>query len=461
MAYFECNLPREAPAYIHPSHTTSLTNLLNTVHERMEKLEAACEACGYDGITPATFAEYAKVLFNSNLARFEVMTSDDLAVYACMVHTPGYKADERMEWPNATVLADTAFLTREEWEAVRRLGIGGSDAAVVQGISPYNTPFGLYHNKCWTAKAVTAYNTKQGIFDRGHYMEDKVIEAFCSLTGAERIPETRMFQSKKYPAATANPDAIVRMPDGGIYVFEAKTTLTQNSDAWAEGRTPPHYEPQTRQYPAVLNDKRVKGTFIGCLFTVDMSIHGIYAGSNYDDGSFVYRLVERNKTKENATLRADQDFYDLHLAEKTEPPFTGDPSVNKQVLADLIGPANPALPPIALDASFMEPIRDFLDIQESRLTIEHEADALKTTQDGLACQLIAALGEAVEGRLAVPGSPLGEYYEVKYAPRKSTKVDYELLKARFPDAYEACVTVDPCGSRTFTLKVKGVKRTKR
>lgn len=34
------------------------------------------------------------------------------------------------------VLVDTADLSREEWLDYRRLGIGGSDAAAIMGLSP-------------------------------------------------------------------------------------------------------------------------------------------------------------------------------------------------------------------------------------------------------------------------------------------------------------------------------------
>lgn len=41
----------------------------------------------------------------------------------------------------------TAELSREEWLAYRRKGIGGSDAAAVLGISPFRTGVDLYYDK--------------------------------------------------------------------------------------------------------------------------------------------------------------------------------------------------------------------------------------------------------------------------------------------------------------------------
>ncbi len=45
------------------------------------------------------------------------------------------------------VLADTANLPRPDWLALRREGLGGSDAAAVLGISPFRTARDLYYDK--------------------------------------------------------------------------------------------------------------------------------------------------------------------------------------------------------------------------------------------------------------------------------------------------------------------------
>ena len=45
------------------------------------------------------------------------------------------------------VLTPTENLTREQWLAYRRQGIGGSDAASVLGISPFRTGVDLYYDK--------------------------------------------------------------------------------------------------------------------------------------------------------------------------------------------------------------------------------------------------------------------------------------------------------------------------
>lgn len=460
MAYFDCNLPSKAPAYIRKEKAEEMTKTFATIRARMEKLE---EALDISGLHPATFAEYAKVLFDSSFERFDEMTPDELAEYACLVHKDGYQAKERMEWPNATVLVDTAFLNKErkEWEMIRHLGIGGSDAAVVQNASPYNTPYVLYHDKCWTHDA-KADDGKQAVFDRGHFMENKVIRAFCDLTGAEVVPESRMFQSKKYPAAIADIDAVIRMPNGNVYVFEAKTTVAGNYAAWMGNQVPSHYIPQTRQYPAVLDDDRVLGTYIGCLFTVDYAVHGLYIGSDTDVGKFLSRLIERDKEKEDFFLGLEQSFYDDHLMAQKEPEFSGDPEVNKAAITALVGKTtDPEAAPIDVPETMLEDVRAYLALKDESAKLDAQKKNIKEAADTLALPFIAMLGEKVEARLPVPDSEDGEYYEVKYVPRSGTDVDLQTLEAFFPDAYDKCVKVNPCKSRTFSIKVKKPKPNKK
>ena len=48
---------------------------------------------------------------------------------------------------NAEIIANTNDLPYEEWLELRKNGIGGSDAAVVCGISRYKSPVELWMEK--------------------------------------------------------------------------------------------------------------------------------------------------------------------------------------------------------------------------------------------------------------------------------------------------------------------------
>jgi len=441
--YFEYDLPDHAPDYISPAMAGLFDEYVQAVSARMEKLEEALIISGLDG---ATFSKYAKILFDSLPERFDRMSSDELAEYVLTVYDGTSTEPPRMEWPNAVTVVDTAFVREKEWQAIRRLSIGGSEAAVIVGSSPYKTPYGLYMDKCWT---LPDKKENQAVFDRGRFMEPRVIQAFCDATGAEVIPETRMFRSKQHPECTANVDAFVRYPGNRIYVFEAKTTVAANYDAWDNGLIPPAYVPQTRQYPAVMNDDRILGTYIGCLFTVDYQMMGRYVGSDANVGQFVSRFVDRNRQLEEDQLAAEAEFFQNHVLANEAPAFLGDPKLEIETLNEIFGKADKALPVVELDEELRGPIREYLECAASKKSI-------KNAMSAASLQLIAALGPAVEGRL--PGNKDGEYYEVKYAPRSSTSVDHDLMRIKYPEAYAECVKKDPCASRFFTIKVKKLKK---
>lgn len=458
-AYFAYSLPKDLP-YVEPGKRQEFHEMFARIAARMDKLENALDITGLDG---ATFAEYAKVLFDTRFDRFEGMTPEMLADYVLTVHDGKYQAKKRVEWPNADVVVDSAFTTTKEWEAIRHIGIGGSDAAVVLGISPYKSPYQLYHDKRCTPQKIPEDTSRQVIFDRGHAVEARVVEAFCKMVGAEIIPETRMFRSKDNPFSIADVDAVVKFPgkEDCYYIFEAKSTVADNADAWLGGRIPPHYVPQTRQYPAVLKDPRIKGCYIGCLFVYDYTIHGMYVDSGYDVGRFVSRLVERDENEEQMVLQAESAFFEKNILTGQVPQFEGKPENDIKSMRPFVGYADKDAEVIELDGSYEKAIRDYLALAEKKSAIDAQSMVLKEAMQAISMPLIETLGTSVEARLPVPDSKDHEYFEVKYSPRRSTSVDFDVLEHKYPDVYDECVTNNPDAFRVFGIKVKKPKAAKK
>ena len=117
--------------------------------------------------------------------------------------------------------------TRDEWLAARRTGITASDISVVLGLSPWTSPFTLFHRK-------TGDLPEEPDNDRmalGRYLEEFVCERF-----ATRYPEIwlegdgqTLYASDERPWQMATPDRLVfdsETPDlgaGPLAVLEAKT----------------------------------------------------------------------------------------------------------------------------------------------------------------------------------------------------------------------------------------------
>ena len=93
-----------------------------------------------------------------------------------------------------------ATKNREEWKALRRKYIGGSDAASVIGMNPYKSAYSLWAEK--TGK-IPEFEGNLAT-DVGTYMEDFIAKRFEQETGKKVRRENRSFLNDKYPWAIAN-----------------------------------------------------------------------------------------------------------------------------------------------------------------------------------------------------------------------------------------------------------------
>ena len=457
--FFECNLPRIAPDHLHYSIIPAFEAAVENIYKRTDALN---QALAISGMKPETFQLLASDLFKreekqyGNTAHFDAMSPETLANYCKTVFVEDVKED-RLTFDNAVVLFDTAFATVKEWEYLRHIGIGGSDAAVIEGTSKFVTKQGLYHNKVGTPVLVNVNEDKSSVFERGHFLEDDVIGRFCAITGASRIRDTRMFRSKQFPHCIADIDAMLRMPSGEIVLFEAKTTVLENMDAWANEKVPAYYVTQTRHYPGVLNDDRISRVFIGCLFTVDLSVGGKYAGSQYDASRFLSREITRDKNEEHDILANNEAFWEDYIEPGVEPAPSGNIKHDLEVIKAITGPADPKLPPMNLTTDVNKQlIQEYLELDEKANVAKSELDAINAQKDKIKTDFIRQLGQTVEGQ--VDGDEADTYYEIKYAPASRKSTDYKTLEALFPEAYNACVSVDKESSRRFTIKAKKRKK---
>ena len=208
-------------------------------------------------------------------------------------------AEPQGKLPN--VLTPTADLSREEWLAYRRQGIGGSDAAAVLGISPFRTGVNLYYDKLgqpveddeqnWVAKEV------------GTLLEDLVARIFAKKTGLEVCPMPVMFQHPDHPWMLADVDRLVKLADGSTAILECKTTNYNARDKWEyDGKpiVPQYYEAQGRHYMAVMNLNRV---YFCCLY-----------GNSEDD--VVIRSIDRDLKYEDVLNQQDSDRGQVNKGKK-------------------------------------------------------------------------------------------------------------------------------------------------
>ncbi len=124
------------------------------------------------------------------------------------------------------VVVDTTNLTREEWLGYRRLGIGGSDAAAVLGVSPFTTAVDLYYDKRGIVSAIED-DSNWVQLEVGHLLEDLVARIFAKKTGYRIIQIKKMFRHPVHTFMQADLDYFVELSDGTTAILEIKTSATR------------------------------------------------------------------------------------------------------------------------------------------------------------------------------------------------------------------------------------------
>ncbi len=122
----------------------------------------------------------------------------------------------------AEVVVDTENLSREDWLAYRRLGIGGSDSAAIMGVSPFCTKRDLYYDKRGITPAMDEEENNWVAKEVGHRLENLVAEIFSKKTGLRVYPIRKMFRHPLYPFMLADVDFFIDFPDGSIMALNVE-----------------------------------------------------------------------------------------------------------------------------------------------------------------------------------------------------------------------------------------------
>ena len=333
------------------------------------------------------------------------------------------------------VLVDTTNLSRDEWLAYRRYGIGGSDAAAILGISPWRTARDLYYDKLGIAE-VSENEDNWVQLEMGNLLEPLVAQIFEKKTGLKVFKRKAMFQHPKYPWMLADLDYLVDLPDGSTAILEIKTTNYNARDKWwynGEEIVPVYYEAQGRHYMAVMNIDRV---YFCCLY------------GNCEDETII-RHLDRDAAYEEELISLEGSFWQEHVLKHSPPPYVESGDLIMESLQRWLGPSDKDAPP----AQFAMPqyllIQRYMELQQEKGRWDADIKAVEAELTRIKAQIIEAMGSSCT---AVYDTGSGGY-KVTYNPiRKSgiTKENMERLKEVYPEIYAEYVTVQT--SRRFNIK---------
>lgn len=300
------------------------------------------------------------------------------------------------------LITKTKNLSREEWLEHRRKGIGGSDAAVVCGLSPYRSKIEL-----WADKTGRMPETEDNEAMRvGRDLEDYVAKRFCEATGKKVRNLNAMYAHDDYDYIRANVDRDIVGENAGL---ECKTTSAFARSDFENGEIPAYYYCQCCHYMNVMGYDR-------------MYLAVLVMGK-----AFYWFTIERNEADCLALLETETEFWTSHIVPDIRPEPDGSESADKVIRAL----SSEQRDNVITLFEQTDTAAELISVQEQRKALEKKEQELKQ-------RLQLALEDNSEGYTI--------NHKISRKPQSRTNVDTKRLKSELPTVYEQY-------SRTTTSRV--------
>lgn len=345
-----------------------------------------------------------------------------------------------------------------EWEKMRNEGIGGSDAAIILGCSPWTTLKDLYFQKKGIAPEKKD-NSNEYILKAGHRLENFIAQCYGYITGAEIVETKAIYKHPKYPFMRANLDrlAIFKNSDGSVKevrILEIKSTSKFNSEKWikeGEETVPENYEAQVRHYMSVMNIEKADVCCLLCeeifrltasLLSEDFSVPEDEFPEIYEkffSKNILIRHLERDVKYEENLIEKEKFFWEENIGKNIVPEFTvSEGSKALETVEKYRGKTTEET------EVFEDDIKNSFEKRETLLSqINTVKKRLKTLEEAVAKEeatIISSLGDAKEGEIEDYNVKYKvSYKEGSYTERILAK-DLRKLKERFPDVAKEFVT---------------------
>ena len=187
-------------------------------------------------------------------------------------------------------IADTRTLTHDEWLALRRTGIGGSDAGAIMGVSPYKGAFSVWADKQGKLPPLEDNEAMR----QGRDLEDYVARRFAEASGLRVRHEYSMLRSVEHPCMLADIDRRIIGERAGL---ECKTSRDITMARYRNGEYPMEYYCQCLHYLAV--------TGWDCWYLAVLV---------YGTDLLIYKICRDEVMDDiDALIKAEEAFWDNHM----------------------------------------------------------------------------------------------------------------------------------------------------
>ena len=301
----------------------------------------------------------------------------------------------------------TANMPREEWLALRKTGIGGSDAGAICGLNPYSSAIHVYKDK--TNEEITDFDNES--MRQGRDLEEYVAKRFTQETGLKVRRSNVMYRNKENPWMIADVDRLVIGEDAGL---ECKTASAYNADKWQNGETPPHYYIQVMHYMAVTGKKT---WYIACV------ILGV---------GFVYRKITWDDNVIANLISIEKHFWKNYVEKRIMPEPDGS-EICDEILNKYFN--------VARKESAVE-LQGFDEKLKRREEVLGLLDKLSTEKNQIEQEI----------KLFMKDNELAysDNYRVSWSNVDTARIDTKRMKEEEPELYQKFLKVT--SSRRFTIK---------
>lgn len=306
------------------------------------------------------------------------------------------------------VIVNTNGLSREEWLAYRRKGLGGSDASTVCGLNPYSCKLTLWADK--TGRLPEKEDTEA--MRTGRDLEDYVSKRFAEATGKRVHRRNAMFCHDEYDFITANVDREVYGENAGL---ECKTTSAYARSDFENGEVPLNYLCQCRHYMNV------------------MGYDKMYLAVLVMGRAFYWFEIPYDKSEGEALLKLEVDFWNQYIVPDVRPEADGSESAANTIKTLWKAEADDS----ACMYSDNKSIERYLALGEQIKSLEKQMSEIK--QNVI---------------LHMEGSNTGftSDYNISYKESTRTSIDSKKLKSEYPKIYAECSKTT--ASRTFRVSAR-------
>lgn len=285
---------------------------------------------------------------------------------------------------------------RTAWLQLRNTGIGGSDAAVILGVSPWKSALTLWAEKTGQ-KEPDDLSQNQRVY-WGTKNESNIADWFMEETG-KKVFRRGMMRSEEHPFMLASVDREVVGEKAGL---EIKTAGIDQAKRWMDDEVPDAYYLQCQWYMAVTGYER---------WYIAVLIGGNEAR---------WKCIERNEEQIRVLIDAGERFWEM--VENKTPPLPDGTKSSGDTLVDMY--------PGKRDGQVLD-LRS-PDVVQAYENMKRFAEAEKFA------------GKAKEEAKQVIMSAMGEYEEASINGHKVTwrtqagrvTIDTKRLQAEMPDVYE-------------------------